>query len=868
MVYTGCYMSKSVARLFTQFKPDNYHLLLDIDKPAMTFNGSVTIAGIKVGRPSKRLTFHQKDLKIKQASVIKLDKTGEIPIKISRINNQNSSNEVRLHSDELIYPGRYKITMEFSGIITKPMHGIYPCFFKHEGKDKNLITTQFESHHAREAFPCIDEPEAKATFDLTILSPLNEVVIANTPMLSESKKSDKRLTTFETSPIMSTYLLAFAIGEIHSVSGETKDGVKVSSWATVAQPKDHLNYANNEAIEILEFFNDYYRTPFPLKKLDQIALPDFESLAMENWGLITFREVGLLADPDNRSLSGEQLITLVIAHEISHQWFGDLVTMKWWDDLWLNESFASIMENVAPDRLHPDWQQWEDFVTGRVLSCSHRDIYKDVQPVGVEVKQPDEILTLFDPAIVYAKGARLINMLLEYIGEDSFRNGLETYFKKFAYSNTSRHDLWKTLGSISNQDIDKFMTPWISQSGQPLLRVTRDGNKIKLSQKRFLMDGEDNETLWPIPLLSDQDLDLSILDKRTAEITYDESKASPIFNVNGNGHYIVSYQDKTSKDNLRSKLIDRSLGTISRITVLNDMLLLARAGEYELPFILDIIYNSNEEPRDAVWALFSRIIGQAQSLSDGNEEVDKDIKVFKRKLAEYWYKKLGWEDKASDDPNTKHLRTTALALSISGENPDAIVVALKKYEEAGSVEKLPAEQRALIAGANVRNGKAEVIDQLMDEYTSSQNPEVRQTITVALCSTRDESVAKRIIDWGMSEKGVVRPQDIDHWYAYLMRNYHTRDLAWEWFLSSWDFLKEQAGGGKSMEYLVWYSSGPISTPEWQTKFVNFFKPKLDDVQLKRNIQIAFSEIETRVAWRKREEAALAKYFSIKAKAKD
>lgn len=336
-------MANKVTRLFEQYKPSEYDLLIDIDKDNMTFTGSVKIKGQKTGRPSSRITLHAKDLKVSEAKITKFDKKDVKIFKVARINYQKSFDEVRLHANELLYPGNYEVELKFSGKIDVQMHGIYPCFFKHDKKDKTLVTTQFESHSAREAFPCIDEPEAKAVFNLTLVSPYKEIALANTPVKSSKVSKDRLITVFEPSPVMSTYLLAFAIGEMHCVEAKASDGTIVKSWASVAQPLSHLQYANDECVKILEFFCDYFETPFPLKKIDQVAVPDFDSLAMENWGLITFREVGLLTDPVNRSLSSEQLITLVISHELSHQWFGNLVTMKWWDDLWLNESFASLM---------------------------------------------------------------------------------------------------------------------------------------------------------------------------------------------------------------------------------------------------------------------------------------------------------------------------------------------------------------------------------------------------------------------------------------------------------------------------------------------------------------------------------------------
>lgn len=852
-------MPKKVTRLYEQFQPSSYDLSLAPDPKSMAFSGTVTIRGRKTGRPSQRLTFHQKGLEVTKATVTKHDKKGDQQIEINRINNQNSVDEVRLHSEGQFYPGEYTVTMAFKGKITRAMNGIYPCYFKHDGKEKKLIATQFESHHAREAFPCVDEPEAKAVFDLTLTTAAGDTVLANTPVKEQKTTGSKQVTSFETSPKMSAYLLAFVFGEMHGVTGKTKDGIEVRSWATVAQPKLHLDYANDEAIKTLEFFIDYFQTPFPLQKLDQVALPDFESLAMENWGLITYREVGLLADPKNRSLSGEQLISFVIAHEMSHQWFGNLVTMRWWDDLWLNESFASIMENIAPDRLHPDWQQWEDFATGRVISASNRDAYKDVQSVGVEVNHPDEIATVFDPAIVYAKGARLLNMLYTYVGEDVFRAGLKSYFKKHAYSNTVRGDLWQAFADASGQDIESLMSPWLKQSGMPLLRVARGQGKLVLSQQRFLLDGEDTDSVWPVPLLADADLEPALLTKKSLEIPYADEKM-PIFNVQGTAHYIVLYEDREARENLKRQVIDRTVDSVGRINILNDMLLLARGNEYSLIEVLDLVGQCQQEPRAAVWSMFARALSQAQTFIDYDEAAEKDFRNFQQDLAKHWYAKLGWADKPDDDPNTKHLRTTVLALSIAGENPDALRKALEIFDKAGSVEGLPAEQRAMIAGAAVRFGKPEAIKRLMDEYQASHNPDVQHAITSALCSTRDPEAAKKLIAWGLSEDGAVRHQDIDHWFAYFMRNYRTRELAWQWLETSWSRLLRLFSDGKHMEYFIWYASGPISTPEWQAKFEKFFKPKLDDVSLKRNIMIAFGEITARAAWRAREEKQLKAYF--------
>jgi aminopeptidase N len=457
-------MAKKVTRLYTQFQPEHYDLQLDIDREAMTFSGTVTVRGKKTGRPAERLTFHQKDLKITAATIIKHDKKGDQPVEVSRINLQKSFDEVRLHTASQLYPGDYTVTMEFSGQITRPMNGIYPCFFEHDGQQKKLIATQFESHHAREAFPCIDEPEAKATFDLTLTSPNGEEVLANTPIKTQKTLGQKQSTTFETTPKMSTYLLAFVFGEMGYLEAKTKDGVLVRTYATPDNVQ-YTKFALDVAVKSLEFYNQYFDTPYPLAKCDFIALPDFASGAMENWGCITFREQALLVDEQNTSLPMKQWVANVVAHELTHQWFGNLVTMRWWTYLWLNESFATWMAWLAVDEMFPEWQVWTQFIVDEQSVALKLDALENTHPIEVEIKHPDEIRTIFD-AISYEKGASVLLMLQKYIGADNFRDGLRLYLKRHAYGNTESKDLWAAWEEVSGKPIKEFMGTWTGQSAK------------------------------------------------------------------------------------------------------------------------------------------------------------------------------------------------------------------------------------------------------------------------------------------------------------------------------------------------------------------------------------------------------------------
>lgn len=846
-------------RLFQQFQPKEYQLDLVPDKKTMRFSGTVSIAGVKTGRPSQRISLHQKALKVTKAKLSKIEKGKKIPVNVARLNSQNTYDELRIHSQDMLYPGEYIIELEFNGQITKPMHGLYPCDFEHEGQQKMLLATQFESHHAREVFPCIDEPEAKATFDLSLTAPEHEIVLSNTPAASTTKAgTGYKKVTFEKSPVMSTYLLAFVIGEMHCAQAKTKSGVEIRTWATVAQPAELTKYANDEAVKLLDFFIDYFRTPFPLKKCDQVALPDFESGAMENWGLITYREIALLADPTNRSQSSEQYISMVVAHELSHQWFGNLVTMKWWNDLWLNESFASLMEHIALDALHPDWFQWEDYMIRDAIPASNRDIFKDVQPVHVDVNHPDEIGTLFDPAIVYAKGGRLLKMMREYIGETAFRSALKAYFSKHAYKNTIGNDLWEEMSIASGKDVKNFMTPWLEQSGMPAIDVKHSANKIDISQKRFILDDPKDKSLWPVPLLASQKLEIEVLESSSAQINRPNNQPV-IFNQNGSGHMLVHYTDKPTREFVAAAFGSQKLKPQSRINILNDLLLLARRGDALLTEGIDIAAKSASEPRDSVWQVMSRAISTAMQLTEGDEATDKNIKKFRIDLAKVWHKKLGWDDGEDESPNQKGLRQTILGIMVASEEESALEEATKRYKKAKNAADLPAEQRAMIIGAVVRNGE-NVVDDLIKQYKTVNDPDTLQAISAGLTNTKDEKTGGYIIEKALNDKGFVRSQDIFRWYAYLMRNRYTRRLAWEWLQKNWDRLEEMFGDSKSFEYFVVYSAAFINTPAWQKEFIKFYKPKSDIVALRRNIKIATAEIEARVQWRKREEPLIKKYF--------
>ncbi len=855
-------MTKSVPRLFELFQPEHYDLQLQLDRENMHFTGTVTIRGKKTGRPSKRLTFHQNGLKIINATVVKHDKKGDQTCELERINLHKSYNEVRLHGKDMFYPGNYTIVMEFTAPITRGMTGIYPCFFKHKDQEDTLLMTQFESHHAREAFPCIDEPEAKATFDLTLMHEEGLVALGNTPVKTQKVgKNGLATTAFETSPRMSSYLLAFVVGKLHSKTTKTKSGIEVGVWGTVAQPKESFDFALDTAKRALEFFEDYFQVPYPLKKADYVACPDFSAGAMENWGLMTYREAALLLYPDAASQSSKEMVALVISHETAHMWFGDLVTMRWWNDLWLNESFANMMEYEAVNHLFPDWHIWDTFVTSEGLSAYRRDATPGVQAVKTKVRHPDEISTLFDPSIVYAKGGRLLYMLKNYLGEDAWRKGLKAYFTKHAYQNTEGKDLWRSLSEASNIDVGAFMDPWLERSGFPVVTINQDGLSLTLTQEHFLDNPTkaDPDRLWPIPLFINQPDAPLLLEGKSLDYTLINPEPV-IVNQAARGHYITQYTNNEHKATLIAQIKSKKLDTIDRLMLLSNSAMLARAGMESLGDTLQLLQAYSHEESEPVWDIIALVIADARRFIDADPSLEDAIKSLLRSLIKTEYKRLGWEEKPDEPAADQKLRGTILGLGVYAEEPSIIEHALQlfdAYKTDSSV--VSAELRSIVFVTAVKKQYGDALDYLLSLHSKTPSSDLQRDIAGALTATRDADEAKQLLTL-IKDPKTIRPQDADRWLFYMLRNRHTRDIAWRWMENNWQWVEDTYSDDKNYDYFPRYAAAVCNTSEHQAKYLAFFEPKLDQPVLKRNIEIGKEEIANRVAWITRDLPAVQTFF--------
>jgi aminopeptidase N len=846
-------MSKSVRRLFEQFQPESYQLSLRVDSEAMAFTGHVVVTGRKTGRPSERLTFHQKGLKVTTASITKLDKKGEHDLPVIRINAQSSYDEVRLHSDEKIFPGTYRVSMEFSGKISRNMEGIYPCFFEEDGKEQKLIATQFESHHAREAFPCIDEPEAKASFELTLDTPASQAVLSNTPASTQKKSGTRLLTTFEETPRMSTYLLAFAFGNMEFLEAKTKDGVAVRTYATPDNVK-HTKFALDVAVRCLEFYNDYFDIPYPLAKCDFIALPDFASGAMENWGCITFREQALLVDPKNTSLPMKQWVANVVAHELTHQWFGNLVTMKWWNDLWLNESFASWMSYLAIDHLFPEWNVWEQFIVDEQSQALKLDALQHTHPIEVEIKHPDEIRTIFD-AISYEKGASVILMLKEYLGDEAFRDGLRSYLKKHAYQNTVSTDLWAAWEEISGKPVRDFMGKWTSQPGYPIVKATVTDTSETFEQERFYLNpnADKQPANWPVPLAPGDGLTIT---KDITDIMLDRAlgESIPVFNQDHLSFCRVIYQPQQLK-----KMVPHigKLPPLDRLGILADSFEAAKAGYTRTTDTMELLAAYSDEDNTFVWDVMSGILAGVRRTM-GVEVVIEAVKQFDRRLDQKQAARLGWDMQDGESHFDTLLRPTVLSMAASSDDETVVAEALKRFKEMKSPEDVAPDIRGIVYGTAARKGGKAEFDKLLKMHNASKNSEDRVTMSAALTGFEQPELYKRAL--GEITGKNVRLQDAGYWVAYSFSNRFARDTTWQWMKDNWQWLQDNMGSDLSFYRMPNYAARNYSDETFLPEFKDFFQSHMS-AAFERPVSQAVETIQWQSAWRKRDLAALKKYFS-------
>ncbi|QZN93003.1 M1 family metallopeptidase [Limosilactobacillus panis] len=831
-------------RLLSMFQPDHYDLYLNINREKKLITGTTTIAG-HANQPVIKI--NQKFLHINDVTVDRK------PVPFT-VKDDEEAVEITLPA-----AGDVKLSIDYTAPLTDTMMGIYPSYYKVNGEQKQIIGTQFETTAARQAFPCVDEPAAKATFSLAIKFDEHpgETIIANMP--ENHVKDDVHY--FDQTVKMSTYLVAFAFGELQSKMTETKSGVKVGVFATKAHQAKELDFALGIAKKAIEFYEDFYHTPYPLPHSWQLALPDFSAGAMENWGLVTYREAYLLLNPDNTALDMKQLVATVITHELAHQWFGDLVTMKWWDDLWLNESFANMMEYVSVDAIHPEWKIWELFQTSEAPMALQRDATDGVQPVHVEVNNPAEIDSIFDPAIVYAKGSRMLVMVRSLLGDDALRAGLKNYFAAHKYNNAAGNDLWQALGDASGLNIGEIMKSWLDQPGYPVVSATvNDQGQLVLSQKQFFIgDGKDKGRTWQIPLNSNYDVAPQIMADKTVVLgdyaTLRKQAGQPFrLNVGNNSHFIVKYDDQLLK-NILDHATD--LDSISQRQLLQDLRLLAEGQQISYASLIPLLTRFAGSHSAIVNAELYHIANSLKMFVKPGSAEEAHLKKFFNQLSKDQVARLGWLPKAGESNDDQLVRPYVLNAALYAHNEDAIKAAHQIFlDNQDKLGALSADIRGLVLKSEVQNyGSRDLFDKLLAAYQQTADPSYKADLRMAIPTTTDPELIKLIIGH-YEDAQVIKPQDLRAWYRGVLANNAGQKAAWDWLRNEWQWLNDTVGGDMEFASYITVSASIFHTPQRLAEFKEFFEPKINTPGLTREITMDIRIIESKVALVEKEAAAV------------
>ncbi len=819
-----------IRRLLDYFAPQHYQLQLNIEPEHSRFSGQVTVTGETVGKQAR---LHSKDLDI-------------LSVKTER----NDSPDWRLSEDELIIDDTAnEITVQFQGRLSDTaMNGLYLCKYRQDGHTCRLFATQFESHYARKCFPCVDEPSAKATFDLsiTVNSPDVQTVLSNMP--GEQVNHTWR---FRTTPKMSTYLLAFVGGNFVSKSDRTKRGVKVNVYATPAQPTGLMDYALDTAVKSVEFYEDYFGIDYPLPKLDNVALPDFSAGAMENWGLITYRESAMLAD-NNSAVDTRESVAITITHEIAHQWFGNLVTMAWWDDLWLNESFASLMEHIVTDRLHPEYHVMDDFQASDVFYALTRDSLAGVQAVQQTVGSPDEIATLFDGAIVYIKGERLMKMLRRLIGEEQFRRALRHYFTKHKYGNTVADDLWQAMSEVSKLDIAQLMKSWLTEPGYPIITADLIEPK-RLRLKRAPLHADSPVETRPVPLFCNLPDVPKLMTE--SEIVLDAPTDQIIqLNVGGDGHYLTEYDDQLFTG-LRRRF--SNLGTIDKIELLQESFFLSQLGRRNISQQLDLLSEAGHETNQAIIGKVAGLTAGLDRLVDLNSDEQAALRQFVSGLFKGQFTRIF--QGRTDDINDTKARPIVLSRLVYARDEQAIAYCDDLYQQhVADISQIDSNLRSVVLSAEVRLARPGVFDQLWELYLSVQDVELRLDICSALTATTDLGQADKLLT-GSTVTTLIRPQDNYYFISGLMVNRYTRSTAWRWVRHNWSWIEEVFGGDMNYDSYVQVAGHHLSTDDQLVEYDNFFRG-INAPALSRTIKLGHNDIVRRLRWIKRNQPILTDFL--------
>ena len=766
-------------RLPRSVVPASYRLRLEPDLDAATFVGTVEIH-IDVTEPTSTIVLNAAELvltspRLRSADGTEVEATIELDEELER---------ATLAFGDALAVGAHDLSIEFTGRLNDELRGFYrSTFVDAEGTERTIATTQFEATDARRAFPCFDEPSFKATFDVTLVAPRGLAVYSNSSAVAEVELDDhRREVRFATTMKMSTYLVAFIVGPFESTDTVDVDGVPL---AVVYPPgKGHLAaFALDVGAFSLRYFKEYFGVPYPGDKVDLVGIPDFAYGAMENLGCVTFREVELLVDPATASQNELVRIAVVVAHELAHMWFGDLVTMAWWEGLWLNEAFATYMQYVCVDAYRPDWKMWVRFSAERELGLTIDGLHS-TRTIEFPVSAPSEAMAMADP-ITYQKGGSVLKMLESYLGPETFRDGIRRYLRDHAYSNTVTTDLWSALEAVSGEPVGQIMDTWIYQGGHPIVRV--DGTT--LSQVPFQLSPPDGPSNiggpWRVPVRSRP------LDDATGsrQILFDQpaALATPppaIVNAGGTGFYRTSYGPAEL-----ATIVGRldALSEIERAVLLGDTWALARAGERTTADLLALAAGLSTAVEPSAWDAVDRGLDFLdRALGEGDPDGLRALLATKtRALLGPTFATLGWERANGEDERAQVLRATLIRrLGTTGEDATVRAEAAARFD-AGALEGDLADAIVAVVNSMRRPGD---LDEMRRRFRDAKDPQTEERYRQGLAGVRDEGRCLEVLATCFDE---FRMQDAPIVVARLMMNRVGGRAVWETVTSRWDEYLER-----------------------------------------------------------------------------
>uniref|UniRef100_A0AAZ3R4K0 Aminopeptidase n=1 Tax=Oncorhynchus tshawytscha TaxID=74940 RepID=A0AAZ3R4K0_ONCTS len=818
--------------------PLHYHLLLHPNLTMLSYSGTVRIE-LQVQNNTNWVVLHSKGLRITTATMLDQN-LAHLSDKVLPVLHNPTHEQTAIFSPRVLSGGqKYFLFLEFGAELGEGFYGFYRSTYRtSSGETRNLASTHFEPTSARMAFPCFDEPSFKANYSISIRrsrahTALSNMPIEQTVVLDDGLMEDR----FAVSVRMSSYLVAFIVCDFKSVSATT-----VSVYAA-PEKWQHTHYALKAAVKLLEFYEKYFNIKYPLPKQDLVAIPDFQAGAMENWGLITFRETSLLFDPATSSGSDRVWVTMVIAHELAHQWFGNLVTMQWWNDIWLNEGFARYMEYISL----PFFISQEDYLVDTCFAAIGRDSLNSSHPISSAAESPTQIEEMFD-TVSYDKGACVLHMLRHYLTDQVFQSGIVRYLRRYSYSNAHNQDLWDSLAN--HLDLTSMMNTWTLQTGVPLVTVTRQGSHLLLKQERFLRTAHPSDPtwfLWHIPLTYRTDTSTSIhrhlMTTLTDSMEVGEEVGWVKVNVDMAGYYLVHY-DGSGWDDLIQLLKDNhtALTFMDRTHLIHNAFQLTTAGRLSLDKALDLIGYLRSESHTVplleglgYLEAFYRIV-ERRDIPDVTQNLRTYILWYFRDVID----RQTWSDKGS--VSERRLRSELLSLACHLGDLPCLKQAQRSFThwlDSNSTLNLPADVAETVysVGAQEDTGWAS----LLQTYTHSLSETHKRKILSALASSRDTNKLTRLLELGL-EGEVIRTQDLDSLIAMVARNPRGRHLAWSYVQKYWSTLVD-----KGMAHNPRPCLPGVCVPQVRV----FFESIHEQASQLRVTEVAMDNIQKNILWLQR-----------------